>query len=116
MNKIENCQIASTHLGSEDHGILTCFLSLKGDGWGVGFGGYALDTYNKELNKRIPTAKGFGAIKAIMDTLEVEKWEDIPGTYIRAETEGWGGKCKKIGHLMKDKWFSFDEYFAEESI
>ena len=30
---------------------------------------------------------------------------------MRVETDGWGGKIIRIGHLMKDKWFSFKEYF-----
>ena len=46
-----------------------------------------------------------------MKTLEVESWEDIKGNFVRVETDGWGGKIIRIGHLMKDKWFSFKEYF-----
>ena len=48
-----------------------------------------------------------------MKTLEVESWEDLKGTYVRVESEGWGGKIIRIGHLMKDNWFSFEEYFKK---
>lgn len=46
-----------------------------------------------------------------MKTLEVESWEELKGQYVRVEFEGWDGKILRIGHLMKDKWFSFKEYF-----
>ena len=37
----------------------------------------------------------------------------LKGKYVRVEIEGWGGKILRIGHLMKDKWFSFKDYFDE---
>jgi hypothetical protein len=46
-----------------------------------------------------------------MKTLEVESWEELKGQYVRVEFEDGGGKILRIGHLMKDKWFSFKEYF-----
>ena len=46
-----------------------------------------------------------------MKTFEVWSWEDLVGQYCRVETEGWGGNIIKIGHLLKDKWFSWKEYF-----
>ena len=109
---IENMKITSTMLGYEDHSILTCWLQLEGDGCGVGFGGYALDTYDKAKEKRVALGIGFDAIIEILNTLGLRSWEELPGTFVRAETEGIGGRCKRIGHLMKDRWFSFEEYFA----
>ena len=47
MSEIKNARITRTTLGVEDHGILTAFLHLEGDGWGIGFGGYALDEPRK---------------------------------------------------------------------
>ena len=36
MNKtIENVKITKTFFGMEDHGILTCYLTVEGDGFGV---------------------------------------------------------------------------------
>ena len=48
-----------------------------------------------------------------MKTLEVESWEELKGKYVRVEIEGWGGKILRIWHLMKDKWFSFKDYFEQ---
>ena len=111
---IQNCKIVRTELGYEDHPILTCWLHLEGAGWAAVFGGVALDEWDKALGKRIIMAKGFAAVKALMDTLEVKSWEKLQGQLIRAETEGSGNMCFKIGHLMKDKWFSFEEFFKGE--
>lgn len=110
-NKIENVIITNTQLGYEEHGIFTCMLFVKGDGWGCGFGGYALDTFEKETDERVATKQGFQTIIEILKTLELEKWEDLKGQYVRVETQGWGGKITKIGHLIKNKWFSFEEHF-----
>jgi hypothetical protein len=112
---IDNCKIISTQLGTEDHGVLTCYIMVEGDGWGCGFGGYALDDYNPVLKMRLATAKGFQAITEILKVVGVENWEDLKGQYIRAEHQGCGGGIMKIGHLMKDQWFSFKEFFQKET-
>lgn len=109
----ENAQITSTRLGYEDHGILTCFIFLDGKGWGGGFGGYALDNFDKSLDRRVATEAGFEAIAQLLRTLEAKNWEDLKGTHVRVETPKWGAKITKIGHLIKDQWFSFEEFFAE---
>src|SRR6516164_741748 len=106
MNRIENCRIKSTMLGNEDHGIFTCYLYLEGDGWGCGFGGYAMDVWTESKKRRVGSAYGMEFIKAILRTLELERWEQLPGTLLRAESEGVGGKIIRIGHYMKDKWFN----------
>jgi len=109
-NMVRNCKITSTMLGYEDHGILTCMLNLNGDTWGVGFGGYSLDSYDEERKERFASAEGFKAILAILETLELSSWEKLPGTFIRAEMND-DGRCERIGHLMKEKWFSFKDFF-----
>lgn len=112
--EIRNAKIVDTQLGYEDHGIMTCWLILEGDGWGCGFGGYSLDEWEADKKERTGTKIGFDAIIQLMKTLDVEKWEDLKGKYIRCETSGWGGSIGKVGHLLKDKWFSFEEFFKEE--
>lgn len=115
--EIVNAKIKSTMLGKEDHGIFTCYLFLEGDGWGCGFGGYGMDEWNEKAKRRLPTAYGMDFIASIMATLEIESWEKLPGTFVRAETEGCGGTVKRIGHPLKNKWFDPEklrlEYFAE---
>lgn len=101
---VENALVGSTMLGEEDHGIFTCSLNIRGEGWGQGFGGYSLDQYDKEKKRRIGTAYGLEFIKRILKTLEIETWEKLPGTpcrIFRAEN----GLITKIGHLIKDNWF-----------
>jgi len=105
MLKIENAEIASTMLGNEDHGIFTCYVTVISDGWGCGFGGYALDAYHADKKRRIGTAYGLEFIKRILETLEIETWEKLKGTPVRVETEGYGGGIKRLGHFRKDRWF-----------
>ena len=106
--EILNAKIISTKLGQE-HGCLTADLTIEGDGWGCGFGGYCLDRWYADIGEHSST-DGYGAIIELMKTLEVESWEDLKGKFVRVETDGWGGKIIRIGHLLKDKWFSFKEY------
>ena len=47
----------------------------------------------------------------IMDTVGVERWEDLKGKYIRIVDEGWGSSVKKIGNIIEDKWFDIDKFF-----
>lgn len=115
MSEIVNAQIKSTMLGPEDHGIFTWWLNLEWPGAGIGFGGYGIDEYVKSLNKRRDiTGSGLESIRAIMETVGVEKWEDLKDKYIRLDTEGWGGKAVRIGNLMEDKWFDPKEFFESE--
>lgn len=103
--RIENGMVKSTMLGVEDHGILTAFLHIDGGGWGCGFGGYSFDTYDKSKEKRVGSAYGTTFIMRVLDVLEVDTWEKLPGTPCRCETGGIGGTITRIGHFMKDKWF-----------
>ena len=111
MNKIENAKITSTKLG-EEHGCLTADIILEGNGWGCAFGGFCLDHWYAETGEHGST-DGYGAIIELMKTLEVESWEALNGKYVRVESEDWGGKILRIGHLMKDRWFSFKDYFEQ---
>jgi hypothetical protein len=120
--EIENRKIVSTMLGTEDHGILTSQLVLEGDGFGVGFGGNTFDEPRRDSKGKFVGRRGhaFGMeyIRALPETLEVGKWEDLPGKHVRVETDGIGSKVTRIGHIIKDRWFSpealFREFFPEE--
>ena len=110
--EVLNAIIRSTTLGYEDHNIFTFMLHLEGDGWGCGFGGYAMDTWSKEQDKRLPTAFGMACVCAVLQTLELDSWEKLPGTAVRAVTEGLGGRIVRLGHLIKDRWFNVEELAA----
>jgi len=112
MSVIKNVQITRTMLGKEDHRMFTCWLYLTGDGWGIGYGGYTLDNWNAQLQKRVVTENGFQAIQGIMEALDVGSWEELKGKFIRVELTDEFGTVTKVGHLLKDKWFSFKEHFS----
>lgn len=105
-----NAIIERTMLGYEDHGILTCFLHLKQDGRGQGFGGYGLDGIPKKDKKgnrfgdRQPSVFCGFWIKRILETVGANKWEDLEGKHVRVEGEEFG-KIIGIGHIIEDKWF-----------
>lgn len=112
MNEIKNVKITNVSLTMADHGCLTFYLTLEGDGWGVSYGGYCIGL--GFLGSDSFTAKNGGglvAIMKIMDTVGVERWEDLKGKYIRIVDEGWGSSVKKIGNIIEDKWFDIDEFF-----
>ncbi|MCH5430804.1 hypothetical protein [Lactococcus lactis] len=109
--KFRNYEIVSTHLGYEDHGIFTVYLTLKGGGFGVSVGGYALD--EPIAGKRVIAKKGAELIPKILDVVGVETWEQLKGQYIRVEDNGLGTKVSKIGHLMDNKWLDFESFFKE---
>ena len=114
-NKIENVKIDGTFLGINDHGLFDAWLYLSGNGWGVGFGGFALDAPIKKDGKFLRREDTDGTvgeyIRRILQTVGVEKWEDLPGKFIRVESEGLGGGVKKIGNLLREEWFNPSAWF-----
>lgn len=99
-------RIKSTLLGQEDHGILTAYVYCDGDGWGVGVGGYALDTYVEAEKKRMPTAYGLDQIVRLMETVGVTSWEKVPGVEVLVlfdSADSWGGVAKGIAHIRDEK-------------
>lgn len=114
--EIVNAQITSTFLGKEDHGFFTFMIYMNlSSGGGCGFGGYALDYYDQKLEKRVFSKKNMELISKILETIGVSSWEELPNTYCRIVDPGLNGIPKKIGHLMKDKWFDLDEFFEEQT-
>lgn len=114
-NAIENVKITETFLGREDHGILTCYLAVEGNGFGISIGGYCLDGYDEHKEKRVAYHKSFELIDRILEVVGVSTWEDIPGKHIRIESNGLGYRVTKIGNLIKDDWLDFDTFFKEET-
>lgn len=112
MPETRNARIASTMLGVEDHGILTCMLHLECGGVGQGFGGYTFDEYGENDKARHGVAFGMEFIRRVLKVVGVQKWEDLPGKYIRADADN--SKVYRIGHITEDKWFDPQE-LAEEA-
>lgn len=115
MSQIENAKITKVSLGKEDHGILTFWIFVDyGEGVGQGIGGYALDSFDKKLNKRVASPKSLDLIATILDVVGVDTWEELPGKYIRVVNDGWGSTVKKFGNVLKDKWLDIPKFFEEE--
>lgn len=102
MLSIENAKIERVMLGFEDHGILTLDLTVKGDGWGCGFGGYRMDG-----------SHGMECVKDLLYTMKIGSLEELKNTYCRIMSEGFNGRIRAIGHLIEDRWFSFETFFRE---
>lgn len=104
--EMKNAKIVSTMLGREDHGIMTAFIHLDYGGSGQGFGGYGFDnpkTPGDYKAGRIGTVYGCEFIRRVLEVVGVEKWEDLPGKYVRVVAD-WG-HVHRIGHITDDKWF-----------
>lgn len=111
MGDIKNAIIESTMLG-KTRGIMTFIIYIKFDkGIKCGVGLYALDEYDKKLDKRICNEYSMEVISDILDVVGVKQWEDLPGKYIRIEDNGWGSSITKIGNIIEDKWIDFKEFF-----
>ena len=74
-----NAQISSAWIGTEDHGILTAYIIVEGDGWGCGLGGY---------NCRGAALAAF--VEGVLDKLGVRRWEELVGMYVQVRQSGGG--------------------------
>lgn len=113
--EIKNAIIQSTMLGREDHGIMTFMIYIGGDGFNCGVGGYCLDEFDSATQTRVFRAESMEAISKVLEVVGVDKWEDLPGKYIRFEDNGCGFTVTKIGNIIKDKWFDLKEFFGKVS-
>ena len=112
MSEIKNVKIKNVSLTMADHACLTFYLLLEGDGWGISYGGYCIGHgYLHSDSFTALNGGGLVAMMRIMDTVGVERWEDLKDKYIRVVDEGWGSPIKKIGNIIEDKWFDIDEFF-----
>lgn len=53
------------------------------------------------------------AISKVLEVVGVDKWEDLPGKYIRFEDNGWGSAVTKIGNIIEEKWLDLEEFFRK---
>lgn len=113
---IENALITNVDLNMADHGCLTLAMTLEGSGWGVVYGGYCLGKGYLGADDDFfdGSAAGMEYLIRIMDTVGVEKFQDLKGKYIRVATKGWGKPVKIIGNIIKDKWFDAETFFADK--
>lgn len=110
----KNAIIESTMLGIEDHGIMTCWLHLKYDGSGQGFGGHGFDGYDKEKDCRVGHGYGIEYISEVLRIAGVTRWEKLTGQNVRVKAEC--GKVHAIGHIIEDIWFNPEEFAKEHGL
>ena len=114
---VQNAVITDVSLTMLNAGCLTFHLLLEGDGWSCSFGervigkGY-LGAKPEELQG---SERGLAALMRVMQICGVESWEDVPGCYVRAVSDGWGSNVTAIGHIIKNDWFDLDEFFNIET-
>jgi hypothetical protein len=100
MAGITNGIIKSVHLGFDSHGILTAMVTIGQLGGVVqGFGGWNLD------------AKGYpvGAkIRELLKSIGVDSWDELVGRAIRVGRDKPFGKIESIGHIIEDRWFTWE--------
>jgi len=101
----KNAKITSTMLGWKNAPVMTYWLNLDYGGDGQSFGGITL---SGEF--------GIEAIKKILEVLDIEYWENLPGTNIRVKATHDKVHC--IGNFLTDKWLNLkilrDEYRIKE--
>ena len=114
--RIENALIKSVDLSMVDHGCLKLAMTLEGGGWGVVYGSHCLgkgylgaddDFFNG-------SAAGMEYLIRIMDTVGVEKFQDLKGKYVRVALKGWGNSLNIIRNIIKDKWFDAETFFTDK--
>jgi hypothetical protein len=114
--KIENALIENVDLSMADHGCLTLEMTLKGYGWGVVYGGYCLGRgyLGADDHFFLGSADGMEYLIRIMDTVGVERFQNLKGKYVRVATKDWGSSVKIIGNIIKDQWFDAETFFADK--
>lgn len=100
---VKNARITSTKLTIEDHGCLCAWLTLDMGGMGCCYGGFNM------WSKKCDSDYGARKIVELFKVIGVESWEQIPGKHIRYVYNGLGSTIKKIGHIIEDKWFTWED-------
>lgn len=103
MIEVYNAEVVKTYLGYEDHGILTLFIHLKYARGYQGFGGYAIDEFDKQENRRKGSHICGDFITNILRVFQVRSWEEIKG-YCRVKVDN--GLIVAIGNIVEDIWFT----------
>lgn len=109
------CTIESTMLGYEDHGIASGTVFVKGDHWGVGLGGYCLDTYDRTVKERVPTVAMGLWVAAVLHCVGVRSWEALKGKQVHALFDtrySLGSTGKGIASADLSRALVFDDLFA----
>lgn len=114
-------KITRTFLGVEDHGIFTVNLWLDYGGSQQGAGGYALDSYDERIKRRVGTADGMEFVIRVLRACGVQSWEELKGRTIYAlkdVADGNLGLVRGVEPLPTEpgERFVFADAFAVEAV
>jgi hypothetical protein len=116
METICNGKITDASIRMGEHGCLTFSLTIKAQSYGFGYGGYCIGHGCLNADKFVAeNGDGLVAMMKIMNTVGVERWENLVGRYIRFIDRGWGSTVTTIGNIIEDKWFNIDDCFKEKT-
>jgi len=110
--------ITKANLEIKERGILNFWIFVDyEDGGSQGIGGIALDTYNKDLEKRQGTAYGCEVIRQLLICLDVNDFSEMANkhVWVLGEGEGFSFKPKGITALQSSggKQVIFDDIAKE---
>lgn len=78
-------------------------IYIDADSFSCCIGGYGLDEFNPATQTRIFRAESMEVISKVLEVVGVNKWEDLPGKYIRFEDNGRSSTVTKIGNIIEEK-------------
>lgn len=109
----KNAIITSTKLGNiKDRGLMTFWIFLDYGDSSQGFGGYCLDRYDKTTEGRVQSVLTGDLVYNLLETLDLDSWEDLKGTVVRAilDEDTLNGKVLGLAHSIQNKEFNFVEH------
>ena len=118
MNK-QLAKITKAYLGIKDRGIFHFWIHVDyEEGCSQGIGGYALDTYDEKLKRRVGSAYGCEMIIQLLKVLDVDDLSEAKGKmiWVLGEGKGFGFKPKGLESLSVDgkkRTLVFDKVLEE---
>ena len=100
---IQNCRIASTWIGMEDHGLFTVNINFEGDGWGQGTGHRIYGCPSSDKGAQFDAGLG-RYLASIFDAVGVDTWEQLKGCKVRVARQERFQDIVAIGNWMKNEW------------
>ena len=114
--RVENARIKSTSIFMGDHGCLTIFLNVEGNGWGCNIGGWCNGVGHLGATLWKGNGSAIVAMMKIMNVVGVSNWDDLKGKLIRVEIPSPGAcAISKIGNIIEDEWFDLKAFYETDT-